>query len=215
MNIPKLLIFDLDGTLIDSGADVTLALNRVLKQLNIPAVDEACVDPYIATGVRPLLRELASRHGLTNIDAVFAAFDDVYGKCLLENTKLFPGVLDVLEGFNSTAKVVLTNKLQKFIAPILNGLGVAHHFQYVFGRDAFAKMKPDPLPVLMSCKSCSVDPNDALMIGDTSTDINAAKAAGVRSCAVLYGYGNPTELSKLSPDFTVDHAVQILDIFSR
>ena len=213
MNSPKLLIFDLDGTLIDSRPDISHALNSILAKRGLPQADDRRIAPYIGTGVRALLAEIAIANGQTDVDALFSEFDEIYAQVLLKDTKLYPGILDVLEGFDSTPKVVLSNKYQRFIEPILVGLGIAHFFVDSYGRDAFAKMKPDPLPVLLACKRCGVEPKDTLVIGDTATDIRAAKAAQARSCAVLYGYGDINELRALKPEFLIDHAQQLFTLF--
>jgi anhydro-N-acetylmuramic acid kinase len=174
---PRLIIFDLDGTLIDSRPDITAAFNRVLSSRGIPTVSEALVASYIATGIRPLLAAIAKVHNQTDTTALFAEFDDTYANCLLGHTKLYPGINDVLNAYQDLPKVVLSNKLQRFVAPILTGLGIVQQFQYTFGREAFPTTKPDPLPILRICDSCSVAPGDTLMIGDTPTDMIAAEFA--------------------------------------
>jgi phosphoglycolate phosphatase len=215
MTIPKLLIFDLDGTLIDSRLDVTAAFNRVLASRGIPPADEQRVASYIGTGVRPLLTELATAYGHIDMTSIFAEFDEIYANCLLDNTRLYPGIENVLNAYNAVPKIVLTNKFQRFVEPILAGLGIAHYFEYAFGREAFPAMKPDPLAVVLACKAGLIDPIDAIVIGDTATDIRAAKSAGARSCAVFYGYGTADELRSLDPEFQVDSAIQMLNIFSQ
>jgi phosphoglycolate phosphatase len=209
-----LIIFDLDGTLVDSRADIATALNRTLIQYGLPIYDEVTIGKYVATGVRPLLMEAASKSGLSDLSGVISSFEDAYAACLTEASNLYEGMRDLLDSISSVRLAVITNKQQKFVAPILRALKADHFFTHAFGREAFEKMKPDPMPIVNTCAMTQVKPDRCIMVGDTAVDIRAACAAGALSCGVLYGYGAASEFATFKPTFIAANVTELRDVLT-
>jgi phosphoglycolate phosphatase len=197
-----LVIFDLDGTLVDSRADIVFCFNSTLKRLGIQAMPEDAIARHVGTGIRPLLSAVAQNTPAICVDDLIKEFESLYNEHLTDQTKLYPGLGEVIE--QCTAQLaVLTNKMQRFADKIVNQLQLSHHFVGVYGREAFSKNKPDPLPVLEICRLHQAVASRTLIIGDTEVDILSGKGAGVRTCAALYGYGDPASLRASEPDMTI------------
>jgi phosphoglycolate phosphatase len=196
-----LLIFDLDGTLIDSREDIARAVNETLAEYGDPALPVEVIGRYVGTGVWPLVEErLVSGKGLPP-EEILAAFQRHYEANILVSTKLYPGALEALKRWKSRPMAVLTNKHDDFVLPILKGLGIADCFQGSYGRHAFEERKPSGLPIRRICEKHGVRPEAAIMVGDTSVDVRAGRAAGAMTCGVLFGYGAEAELAEA--DFRV------------
>lgn len=197
------LIFDLDGTVIDSQEDVAHALNRLLGDFQIAPLSREVVRTHVGYGVKPLLETALAEKGIQDIDSAFSSFTNYYLENCVRETKLFDHVAQTLVQLSGFKKVVLTNKSNRFIEKILTGLGISQHFVGSYGRESFAKMKPDPLPILSILEIHGAKKERTLMIGDTETDVLAGQSAGVATCLVNYGYGRPDALKRLSPTFTI------------
>ena len=204
-----LLIFDLDGTIIDSQADVGHALNRVLAEYDVPPIDAEIIRKQVGYGIQPLIVEKLSELKITDCKPAFDRFAAHYFEHCARETVLYDGVAELLDGFSARRKVILTNKSTRFIGKILDGLNIAEHFVAQYGRESFAKTKPDPLPILSILKEHGVAPERAVMIGDTETDVHAGANAGVPTCLVTYGYGKPAALALLKPTFTCATAADV------
>ena len=126
---------------------------------------------------------------MIDVDAALASFTPYYFDRCVDGTVLYDGVTDLLGRLTDHKRVILTNKSCRFIAPIVNGLGIADHFVATYGRESFARTKPDPLPIRSILAEHGVEAHRALMIGDTETDVHAGTNAGVPTCLVTYGYG--------------------------
>jgi phosphoglycolate phosphatase len=200
----ELVIFDLDGTLIDSQLDVGHALNRVLADYDVPPIAAEVIRTHVGYGIQPLIVEKLRERDILDVAPAFQSFTRYYFERCAEQTTLYPGVADGLDRLSAHRKVILTNKSTRFIDPILKGLKIDHHFLGQYGRESFAKTKPDPLPIQSILREYGVAPARAVMIGDTETDINAGINAGVPTCLVTYGYGKPEVLKTLRPNFTVE-----------
>ena len=188
------VIFDLDGTLIDSAPDLTTALNHVLGLEGLAAVEPATVRPMVGHGARALLIRGYELHGKRfpegdEGEALVSGFIDYYAENSTVHTTLFPGAeacLDRLEE-NGAALAVCTNKLERLSLPILEGLGVRNRFAEIVCRDSLPEYKPSPLPLLEILRRTGRE--KGAMIGDTMTDINAARAAGLPAYWANFGYG--------------------------
>ncbi len=189
------VLFDLDGTLVDSLPDIHAAVAATLAELGLPVPDAATVRGYIGHGVRVLLeRALAGALGHapdTELTArADAVFDPQYAAQNGRAARLYPGVSEGLAAFAARGlpMAVVTNKPQRFSESLLATLGIADRFATVVGGDAAEQRKPHPAPLLLACARIGVAPADALMIGDSAIDAAAAHAAGTALILVDYGY---------------------------
>ena len=210
-----LLIFDLDGTVVDSQKDLTRAVNLTRADYGLEALSVETVCGYLGSGVRVLVDKVMPRQKLSteaDIRIALEKFQNHYASCLIDTTKPYDGIIDVLEKYQNKKKVILSNKSEYFSKEIINLLGLSKYFLEVWGGDTLDEKKPSPKPVLELLKKMSVSPDKAVMIGDGVNDVLAAKAAGIKSVAALYGYSGKDEILKLNPDFTVNSPSEIVNI---
>lgn len=200
----RLLVFDLDGTLVDSKEDLADAVNHALAAHGRPTLAPAEIFTYIGDGTTMLVRRALGPRGESLLPAVLSAFLDRYREHLLDRTVPYPGVPGALAEWSGRYRMaVLTNKPRDMALPILEGLGLSRFFSDVRGGDSFPSKKPDPEGLLAIIREAGVQPRETLMVGDSANDIRAGKAAGTGTCGVLYGLGTGGFLS-CPPDFTVE-----------
>jgi phosphoglycolate phosphatase len=212
----RLVLFDLDGTLVDTAPDIAHAVNLMLVDLARPAQPVDKVVGWIGNGMLRLVKRglTGERDGEPDpllFERGLASFKMHYAANLAARSRPFPGVvaaLDVLRerGF---ALGCVTNKIEMFTRPLLDQLGLSGYFGAVVAGDTLAVRKPDPRPLLHACAQCGVAPERAVMVGDSATDINAARAAGTPVIAVTYGYNQGLDVRALKPDVAVDSAAEV------
>jgi phosphoglycolate phosphatase len=217
----KLIIFDLDGTLIDSGADLTLALNSMLKKLNRQTFSEKLVHSWLGNGAKTLVKRALSGGVEINEnleDSLFEKALQIFLQTYKENvcikTSLYPDVIEtlqLLEKQNKTMAIV-TNKPFEFVAPILKTLNIDRYFKVVLGGDTLKEKKPSPLPLLYLCEKLQISQIEALMVGDSKNDILSAKSAKIESIGVTYGYNYGEDISLYKPDFIIDNLSKMMEI---
>ncbi|MGH7404958.1 MAG: HAD family hydrolase [Candidatus Methylomirabilales bacterium] len=199
-----LVIFDLDGTLADTRADLTAAVNHTLKKLALPPLSMEQVCRYVGDGLETLLsRALGLQHG-DLVDNAVRLFRDYYGLHLLDRTRLYPGVRETLEHFRGKRKAIVTNKPLAFSERILAGLEIESHFEVVLGGDSTVQRKPHPEPALKVLTLTGVDPRLAAMVGDSPADIEMARQAGLYSVGVTYGLRSAEEVRAAGPDLLLE-----------
>ncbi len=212
----KLLIFDLDGTLIDSKRDIVLSVNQAFLQRGLAQISEEKIGNEIGRGPEYLFtRLLGVTTPMSTIKELASSFKEIYQEHLLVHTQIYPGVIETLVHYRSIPKVIVTNKNQSSADRVVNALGLREHFESVFGTEAFLTQKPDAGPILEVCKRWNVNPSEAIVIGDSQFDILAGKAAGTRTVAALYGFSPAEVFSSCPPDYeiqTVDQLINILKI---
>jgi len=209
-----LIIFDLDGTLIDSAKDITSCVNLTLERCGKNPLPVEVILPHVGKGIQPLLREIFEVEAKGAVEEAFSIFREYYSSHLTDTTNLYPGMAAVLEYYREKKKVVLTNKAQSFADSIMLRLGLESHFMGVYGREAFAKQKPDPTPVIEICKKFSLPTHRAVMVGDTDVDILAGKGAGAVAVAALYGYGDHADIATLNPEYSVTKPEELVGLFA-
>lgn len=207
------IIFDLDGTLANSSEDIVNCVHWTLRDVGLASPSKEAILHHVGKGVRPLIEATVRQQGGTFSQEILDIFDHHYSRHLLDSTRLYPFVIDVLEAYRSRAMAVVTNKSQKYTNPILEGLGIAKYFKAVVGRDACKERKPHPEPVLLALRSCGVEPSQAVMVGDTEIDVEAGRRAGTKTCAVLYGFGEEKKICDAKPDWIVSSAKNLLKLF--
>lgn len=208
----SLIAWDLDGTLVDSAPDLALAVDRMLEHYGHAPVGVAAVRDWVGNGARALVsRALEHRRGspLTEpaaLDEALAVFMRAYEVHLVVHTRLYDGARACLEALHERGfqQVLITNKPERLIAPILEALAIEGFFGLCLGGDSLERRKPDPLPLLSSARRMGTLPANALMIGDSKSDVLAARAAGFRSLAVTYGYNHGEPIARQRPDWLLD-----------
>jgi len=208
----KLMVFDLDGTLADTGADLAFSVNRTLLSMGLPGRPDAEILGFVGDGVRKLLeRSLGGGHR-ERLEEALARFTEIYAAHLLDRTVLYPGVTDILSRFAAKPKVLITNKGTEFTLALCRGLGIGRHFREIIGGDSQAFMKPDARLLRPLFGRYGAVPEETLVVGDGVNDILLARNAGARSCAFLNGLGRRGDLLDLRPDFTIERMIELAEI---
>lgn len=207
----RLLLFDLDGTLVDSAPDIADAVDQALEVHGRPGVGEAAVRDYIGNGAERLLHRVltGSRDGdaaKAEFAAVYASFLEIYQAGLYVRTRVYPGVVDVLRCLADDGWTlgVVTNKPQRFTLPLLAASGLDDSFAIVLSGDSLPRKKPDPLPLIHAADVVGADLAQTIMVGDSIADLEAARQAGIPAICVSYGYSGGMDLAALGVDRLID-----------
>ena len=215
MPVPvDLLLFDLDGTLADTKADLATAVNLTLRDFELPQHPPERIYTFVGDGVRTLLARAFESQGAKAFEDALVVFRAHYLDHLLDQTRLYPGVEKVLEHFSHKKKGVVTNKPIEYTLRLMDGLGARHRFDVILGSNPTVKLKPDPEMIERALEAVSVSADRAVMIGDNINDIHAARAAGVRSVAVGYGLGEPSALRAADPDHFCERIDEVMELFT-
>ena len=209
-----LLIFDLDGTLIDSKLDLAHSVNATRAHLGLGPLDNECVYSYVGNGAQVLIRKaLGPEYTDEQVEAALKYFLGYYREHMLDYTTLYPGVRECLDRLREEGvqMAVLTNKPVRFSSDILRGLGVFDHFLRVYGGNSFEQKKPHPMGVEKLLEESGVPRERTLMVGDSGVDIRTARNAGIRACGVTYGF-QPETFAEEAPDFLVDTAAELAEL---
>ncbi len=213
----ELVAFDLDGTLVDSVPDLTVAVDAALVDLGMPGAGEGKVRDWVGNGSRMLMeRALLDAWGeapaAARLDAAHERFLARYGEAPCARTRLYPGVREALEALWTSGRqlVLVTNKPAAFIAPILRATGIDRYFALCLGGDSLPSKKPDPLPLRHAAERFEVACERCLMVGDSRHDIAAGKAAGFRTLGVPYGYNHGEPVASSGPDVVVESLAELV-----
>jgi phosphoglycolate phosphatase len=204
-----LLVFDLDGTLADSAPDLLATLDVVLPRHGFPLASDPALRNGIGHGARHLIEFALKRQQITvdtpTVDALYRDFLVHYEANISVGTRLFPGTVSMLDRFAAAgwAFAVCTNKPERMSRLLLRDLGVLERFAAVCGGDTFRRRKPDPAHLLDTIAAASGLASEAVMVGDSRTDVDTARAAGVAFAGVTFGY-TPVPMAALDPDLVID-----------
>lgn len=213
MNSILLLIFDLDGTLIDSKKDLAVSVNLTFRDLGLPEKPLEEIYGYVGNGVRRLILDSLGGAEPALLEQSLQIFEGHYLKHLLDETDLYPGMEEILTYFQEKKKAVVTNKPLLYTTRIMEGLGARPHFDLILGSEPIVNLKPHPEMILRTLDYLKVSPSEAVMIGDTVNDVHAARAAGIKSCGVGYGIGDPDLLRSAGPDFFAETVADLKRLF--
>jgi phosphoglycolate phosphatase len=210
----RVLIFDLDGTLIDSKLDLAQAVNGMLEHMGRPPLAHETIFGYVGNGA-PLLVRRALGEGTTDAETNrgLAYFLSFYRAHMLDNTVTYPGVREGLELLAPLPMAVLTNKPVRFSCAILEGLGLRRFFRFVYGGNSFERKKPDPMGVEILLRDLAATRQEAMMVGDSDVDVRTARNAGIWACGVSYGLGTES-LRAHPPDLMIDSLAELPAQFS-
>ena len=211
-----ILVFDLDGTLADTAPDLVATLNTLLLRENLPRLKIETARPFVGAGARGLLERGFAAAGATlrepGASALLGDFLQLYEAHIADETRLFPGAERSLDLFLDAGfrLAVCTNKTERLAQLLLERLGVADRFNAICGRETFAHMKPDGRALLSTIERADGDPARAVMVGDSRTDVAAARNAGAPVVAVDFGYSDPP-VATFAPDRLISHFDELWD----
>ncbi|MFZ1342865.1 phosphoglycolate phosphatase [Thiothrix eikelboomii] len=209
---PKLVLIDLDGTLVDSVPDLSYSVDQTMLALGLPLRGEAAVRTWVGNGVQTLVER-----ALTNtldqpadpaaFEQALAIFMAIYAENTSQRSRLYPGVvegLDFLQSCKALKVACVTNKAAQFTHKLLRDLGIFERFALIVSGDTLSEKKPHPLPLLYAAEQLGVEPADSLMLGDSKSDVKAARAAGFKIITVSYGYNHGEDIRDYHPDAVID-----------
>ncbi len=206
MSRVELVVFDLDGTLVDSAGDLAAAVNATLQHFSpsTPPVPIEKVRAFVGDGAAMLVaRTLAAAQVDVSKEAALPIFLECYQARLLDTTALYPGVRESLDALGDRTLAVLTNKPGAMSRRILEGLGVAGRFARICGAGDVPAKKPDPAGLHMLVRDAGIPPAAAVLVGDSAIDVRTGQAAGVRTVGVTYGF-DPASLEACPPDLLIN-----------
>ncbi|WP_428138497.1 phosphoglycolate phosphatase [Delftia acidovorans] len=208
-------IVDLDGTMVNTLGDFAEALNRMLVDLQLPAIAPQAIENMVGKGSEHLIRSVLAHVGAADVDAIYGQawqrYEHHYLQLNGQFAEVYPGVLEGLQALRARGLrlACLTNKPLSFARPLLAQKGLAPLFEQVFGGDSFERKKPDPLPLLKTCEALGTSPARTLMLGDSSNDAQAARAAGCPVVLVSYGYNHGQPVRQVDADGFVDALTEL------
>jgi phosphoglycolate phosphatase len=207
-----LIIFDLDGTLIDSKVDIISSVNHMLRALGLNQRNPVEIMGFIGKGVRQLIIDSLGERDLDKAPQAIKIYKDIYRVHMFDTTTLYPGVREALEYFKNAKKVIMSNKSVEFTQVALERFGIEKYFLKVFGGDDENCRKPSACPLINVMREFSVQPKRAIIVGDSNLDIQAGRNAGILTCGVTYGIGKKEDVVTEKPDFIIDNIGRLKDI---
>ena len=213
---PRAVLFDLDGTLLDTIADLADAANLALAELGRPARTQDEIHSFVGKGIPHLVRRCmteGTQASEAEIEQAVAVFRRHYAQVNGVRTRIYPGVTDTLDGMRARGLrlAVVTNKAEAFTMPLLERMAIAHYFDTVISGDTLAVKKPDPAVVYLACERLGVSAAEALMIGDSANDALAAQGAGMPVLLVTYDYSEGVPVDTIECDGLLSNAFRALD----
>ena len=219
---PKMVLIDVDGTLVDSVPDLAWCVDEMMRQLELPERGESSVRHWVGNGVprlveRALTNDLDGTPDKALFDKAYPIFLDLYADNTSKRSMLYEGVKEGLEYLQSAGYRLgcVTNKASQFTAPLLKTLGLYDLFEIVISGDTLPKKKPDPLPLLHAAEKLGVTPAESLMLGDSMSDVKAARAAGFRIVCMTYGYNHGEDIRDSNPDAVIDSMAKLEGLFEK
>ena len=215
---PKLIMIDVDGTLVDSVPDLAYCIDEMMQKLGLRKWGEVKVRHWVGNGIpklveRALTGELEGRPIKDVLDIAYPIFLDLYEDNSAERSYLYDGAREGLDYLKSQGYQLgcVTNKSEQFTHPLLKDLGIFNDFKIIISGDTLAKRKPDPMPLLYCAERFNLKPEECLMLGDSVSDVKAARAAGFDIICMSYGYNHGNDIADENPDLVIDSMSQLSD----
>lgn len=213
---PEMVLIDVDGTLVDSVPDLAYCADEMMKALGMAPHGEAKVREWVGNGVerlarRALIGQLEGEPDEELFARAYPIFMDLYAENTSKRSTLYPGVSEGLAYLKAQGYKLgcVTNKAEQFTLPLLTDLGIADNFEIIISGDTLPVKKPDPGPLLHAAKFFGVEPEKALMIGDSISDVKAARAAGFQILCMTYGYNHGIDIRDANPDAVIDSMAEL------
>jgi len=215
----KLICFDLDGTLVNSVPDLSLALNAMLDELNLVSCQENDVKNWVGNGIPKMVERALQHVGKCGFEQAYftqalCCFEKHYEYYLNSASALYPQVAETLQQLHKKGykMALITNKAEQFLPDLLKYFAIAEYFDLLLGGDSLARNKPDPMQVDFACAHFSVNKLSTIMVGDSRNDILAGQNANVKTIALTYGYNYGDPVSLLNPDYIINEFNELLDL---
>ena len=219
---PKMMLIDVDGTLVDSVPDLAYCVDEMMQAIGRPGHGEARVRDWVGNGVERLVRRaligrLDGEPTDEDFERAYPIFLDLYAENTSKRSLLYPGIEDGLDWLKAKGFTLgcVTNKAAQFTEPLLRDLGIRDYFGLVVAGDTLPKKKPDPLPLLHAAEHFGVSPAESLMVGDSVSDVKAARAAGFSIVCMSYGYNHGEDIREAHPDMVIDSLVELKGLIQR
>lgn len=216
---PEMLLIDVDGTLVDSVPDLAYCVDAMMSELGMPERGEKRVRHWVGNGVERLVkRALVNQLDGEPDEALFGkalpVFEALYRENTSKRSRLYQGVKEALDFLKTTGVRLgcVTNKASQFTLPLLQDLGVYDYFEVVICGDMVERKKPDPMPLLQAAEQLETEAKASMMLGDSMSDVNAARAAGFQIVCMSYGYNHGEDIQDYDPDAVIDSMAEIKDI---
>jgi len=216
---PKMILIDVDGTLVDSVPDLAYCVDEMMRCLGRPPHGEDKVRDWVGNGVERLVRralvgQLEGEPSDEDFERAYPIFLELYADNTAQRSCLYPGVRDGIDYMKSQGYQLgcVTNKAAQFTIPLLKHFGIHDEFGIVVSGDSLPVKKPDPGPLLHAARHFGVAPQDALMLGDSKSDVTAARAAGFQIVCMSYGYNHGEDIRKYSPDAVIDSMAELRNL---
>ena len=213
---PKLIMIDVDGTLVDSVPDLAYCIDEMMQKLGLQKWGEDKVRHWVGNGIpklveRALTGELEGQPTQEVFDIAYPIFLDLYEDNNAQRSYLYDGVREGLDYLISQGYQLgcVTNKSEQFTHPLLKALGIFNDFKIIISGDTLAKRKPDPMPLLYCSEHFNLKPKECLMLGDSVSDVKAARAAGFDIICMSYGYNHGNDIADENPDLVIDSMSQL------
>jgi phosphoglycolate phosphatase len=213
---PRLILIDLDGTLVDSVPDLAYCVDETMRRLGRPAPGEQRVRDWVGNGVERLVRRalvgcLEGEPPEADFARAYPIFLDLYEANTARRSVLYPGIREGLDELQIQGYrlACVTNKAGRFAEPLLRELGIGAHFGLLVAGDSLPQKKPDPAPLLHAAAHFGVSPRAALMVGDSVSDVRAARAAGFAIVCMSYGYNHGQDIRAAHPDAVIDSLLEL------
>ncbi len=212
----KMAMIDLDGTLIHTAPDLAACANWMLRDLGRDEWPVETIMTWIGNGVprlvkRALTGEMQAEPETALFDKALALFQRHYGAHVSDLSRPYPGAIEALETLKAQgfSLACITNKAEAFTLPLLKNLDLHSYFQLVLSGDSLPRRKPDPLPLMHACQHFGITPDHGVLVGDSSTDVQAARAAGMPVICVTYGYNHGHDIRDSHPDAVVETLTEV------
>lgn len=211
-----MVLIDVDGTLVDSVPDLAFCVDEMMTQLGMPVHGEAKVREWVGNGVerltrRALIGQLDGEPDQALFEKAYPIFLELYTENTCKRSVLYPGVSEGMAFLKQAGFKLgcVTNKAAAFTIPLLKTLGIHDEFEIIISGDTLEKKKPDPLPLLHAAEFFGVEPKNALMLGDSVSDVKAARAAGFQIICMTYGYNHGVDIREANPDAVIDSMAEL------